>query len=168
MTWLLQQFEPGSTDQNEANEWFYSLFIWGIVLVPTIIVIALAAINKKKKPGLPHVTDMTWTLDVVEAELPVLIHAYHKWSIGDRVIEAQVEKIAELEQGRLAVFWLDIEANPAIVGEYPTLGEKSIALFVDNRLVWQAQGVHDAESVLAEVRPLLPARSEPAGEDGGP
>lgn len=162
MMWLLQQFAPGSTDQNQANEWFYDLFIWLIVLIPTILVIALAAANKKKKPELPHVTDLTWKLDVLEAETPVLIHAYHKWSIGDRVIEAQVEKIGTIEAGRLSVFWLDIEANPTIVGDYPTLGEKCVALFVRERLVWQAQGVHDTDSILAEIRPFLPDAPDPS------
>lgn len=156
ITFLLQQFDPTATNQNEANEWFYSLWIWLAILIPTAFAIILAASKRTKKEELPHVTDMTWKLDVLESELPVLIHAYHKWSIGDRVIEAQVEKLASDLEGRLNVFWLDIESNPDAVGEYPTLGEKCVALFLKDKLAWQAQGVHDAESILREIEPFLP------------
>ena len=89
----MQQFDPTATNPNEANEWFYGLWIWLAILLPMALAIVLAAAKRTQKAELPHVTDMTWKLDVLEAELPVLVHAYHKWSIGDRVIEAQVEKL---------------------------------------------------------------------------
>jgi thioredoxin-like negative regulator of GroEL len=160
ISFLLQQLDPTATNQNEANEWFYSLWIWLAILLPTTLAIVLAAAKRTHKAELPHVTDMTWTLDVLEAELPVLIHAYHRWSIGDRVIEAQVEKLAAEQKDRLDAFWLDIESNPDTVGNYPTLEEKCVALFIKDRLVWQAQGVHDADTILREIEPFL---QEPGG-----
>jgi len=162
----MQQFDPTATNPNEANEWFYGLWIWLAILLPMALAIVLAAAKRTQKAELPHVTDMTWKLDVLEAELPVLVHAYHKWSIGDRVIEAQVEKLAANQQERLTAFWLDIESNPDAVGTYPTLGEKCVALFVKEKLVWQAQGVHDAETILREIEPFLPAPSGVAADEG--
>jgi thioredoxin 1 len=140
----------------EAQGWFYDVFIWVIVIVPILIVILLAALKRTRKPELPHVTDFTFELDVGESPVPVLIHAYHRWSIGDRVIEAQVEKVAAERKGRLSVLWLDIDASPGVVGAYPTLQEKSVALFVGRRLVWQSLGVQDHESILREIDPFLP------------
>ena len=159
ISFLLQQFEPGSENQSQANEWFLGWWMWAAVLLPTALALILAAKNKKRKPELPQLTDMTWELDVLEATRPVLVHAHHKWSIGDRVIEAQVAQLAAAEGDRMSVFWLDIEANPGIVGAHPTLGEKCVALFVEGRLVWQAQGVHDAQSILREIEPFLRDRA---------
>jgi len=160
---LLQQFEPGTDGHEEANEWFYSVFIWILVTIPILFAFVLAAVRKKSKTERPHVTDMTWNLDVNENELPVLVHAYHKWSIGDRVIEAQVEKLREECTGRVDTFSLDIEANPDAVGKFPTLGEKCVALFVDGNLVWQAQGVHDHASILKEIGGWISTEQKAAG-----
>lgn len=167
MIWfLLQQLDPTATNQTEANEWFYDVWIWLAVLVPTALAIVLAAAKRTQKAELPHVTDMTWKLDVLESEFPVLVHAYHKWSIGDRVIEAQVEKLAAEQRERLNAFWLDIESNPDTVGNYPTLEEKCVALFIQDRLVWQAQGVHDADTILREIEPFLPKPGRVAAHEG--
>ena len=73
---------------------------------------------------------------------------------------AQVEKLAAEQKDRLDAFWLDIESNPDTVGNYPTLEEKCVALFIKDRLVWQAQGVHDADTILREIEPFL---QEPGG-----
>ncbi|MAG56801.1 MAG: hypothetical protein CMJ83_10960 [Planctomycetes bacterium] len=161
MSWvyLLQQLAHDTGEHEEANEWFYSVYIWLIAVVPMIVVILLAASKRKRKKELPHVTDMTWKLDIVESERPVLVHAYHKWSIGDHVIEAQVEKVGELCFGRLDVLWLDIEANPNAIDEYPTLGEKCVALFLGEKIAWQSQGVHDAGSIVQEIERFLPAEA---------
>jgi hypothetical protein len=160
-----QQFEPGARGHSDATGWFYDVWIWLLVLVPLALAILVAAVRKKRTPGLPHLTDETFEPEVLASHLPVVVHAYHSWSVGDRVVENQVVRLAEAARGRLLPYWLDIARCPEVVAAYPTLGEKSVALFVGGRLVWQAQGVHDHLTILEEIEPYLPP-GPLAGEPG--
>lgn len=134
-----------------ANEWFHTVYLFLIVLIPTLIVILLAAAKKKSKPALPAATDFSWEPDVLDSEVPVVIHAHNSWSVGDRVIENQVAKLGEVAGPRAKVLWLDIDKCPAVIDRHPTLEEKCVALFIRGRLVWQARGVHDHMTMWREI-----------------
>lgn len=154
-----QQFAPdaSSRDKEAGNDAFFDVGIWILVLLPLAFVIVMAALKKKSKPELPHVTDMTWEVDVVESELPVILHAYTSWSIGDRVIEEQAEKIRNDHGDRYRVLWFDVEKNPGVISKFPTLTRRTLALFVHGRLLWQSVGVHDAADLVREVEETLAA-----------
>ena len=150
---LLAQQARG--EAGDSNEWFHGIYLFLIVLIPLGIVILLAALKKKSKPMLPHVDDFSWEPDVVDSPIPVVIHAYQSWSIGDRVIENQVAKLAELGRGAIRVLWLDIDKCPSVVDRYPTFEEKCVGLLLHGRLLWQAQGVHDHISLWSEISAVL-------------
>lgn len=158
---LIQQPQPGA-DVSAASGDFFSWVIWIIVLVPALFALLLAVKKRKATPTLPHTTDFTWQVDVVESRLPVLIHAYHAWSIGDRVIESQVVLLQERLAGRARVLWLDLDRNPVTCGKHATLEEKSVGFFREGELLWQSTGVQDAGTILAELerRNLIPAAAQ--------
>lgn len=153
---LPQQARGGGESASAATDDFFVWMIWLLVLVPSVIVTLLALKKRKSTPALPHTSDFTWAADVLQSGLPVIIHAYHAWSVGDRVIENQVVKLAESVRGRARVFWLDLDRNPVTVGQHATLEEKSVALFIDGQLRWQCQGVHDHATIKAEIERFLP------------
>ncbi len=150
---LVEAADPGAS---AANAWFYDTWIWIAVLVPTVLAILLAGMKKKRAPVLPHLTDSSFDPEVLESEVPVVVHAYHSWSIGDRVIENQVLRLAAATQGRLRPYWLDLDKCPDTVARFPTLQEKSVALFCRGKLVWQSLGVQDHLTILREIDPFLP------------
>ena len=154
---VVQQFTPGTggPEKEAANEDFFTWMIWPLVLIPMVIVIVLAAAKRKRGPELPHTTDLSWEDDVAESPIPVVIHAYNSWSVGDRVIEKQVEALRRETEGRLAVYWLDIEKNPNVIDRFPTLEARSVALFVRGRLLWQGLGVHGKSELLDEIGETL-------------
>ncbi len=156
---LPQQARGAGQDVSAASDDFFSWIIWLLVLVPALVVLLLAMKKRKGEPQLPHVSDFTWQVDVVDARLPVLVHAYHAWSIGDRVIESQVLRLQETLRGRAHVLWLDLDKNPTTRGQYPTLEQRSVGFFREGKLLWQSTGVEDAVSILEELErlKLLPA-----------
>ncbi len=153
---LPQQAQGGGEAASAATDDFFVWMIWLLVLVPSVIVTLLALKKRKSTPELPHTSDFAWQADVLQSGLPVIIHAYHAWSVGDRVIENQVVKLAESVRGRARVFWLDLDRNPVTVGQHATLEEKSVALFINGELRWQCQGVHDHATIKAEIERFLP------------
>jgi hypothetical protein len=148
----LLAFQDENSTTGASNEWFHGSFLVLLILVPILIVFVLAALNKKAKPRLPHVDDFSWEPDVLESEVPVVIHAYQSWSIGDRVIENQVVQLGNVAKDAVKVFWLDIDKCPQVIDRFRTLEEKCVALFIRGQLVWQAQGVHDHQSLWKEIR----------------
>ena len=115
-----QQFDPNATseERQEATDGFFGSSIWILILVPLFAAILIAAIKRKRTPELRHVTDLSFEIDVVENERPVVVHAYKAWSIGDRVIENQVVKLEAEAEGTLDVFWLDLDKNPGTIKKH--------------------------------------------------
>jgi thioredoxin 1 len=150
-----QQFQPDVEGHEGATDWFYSLWIWVLAIVPLAAAVLIAALRRKRTPELPQVTEDSWEAEVIRSPVPVVVHAYRSWSIGDRVIENQVVKLQAAALGRLKILWLDIEKNPSILSLYPTLGEKSVGLFKGTKLLWQSEGVHDHLTILREIERYL-------------
>ncbi len=99
------QWRPGTTRESreEGTDLFFDVGLWILVLIPLLIVVALAAIKRKRTPELPHVDQESWEEEVASSSLPVVVHVHASWSIGDRVIENQVSKLAEESQSQLKV-----------------------------------------------------------------
>jgi len=154
---LLQQFDPeaGAREKSQGTEWFFDVWLWVLIIVPTLVVILLAASRRKRTPAPPEVLAGNWDEEVIESPLPVVVHVFSKWSVGDRVIEKQVEQLGEKAGGRLKVLWLDIERNSALLEVYPTLEKQSVALFLKGRLLWQSLGVQGHEQMLEEIEEAL-------------
>lgn len=161
---LLQQFDPGSSGSERAQgtDLFFDLVVWMLVILPLVTVVVVAAMRRKRTPELPHVSEATWEEEVVECPVPVVVHVYRAWSIGDRVIENQVQKLGEAADGRLRILWLDIDRNPDLLRVYPTLERRTVALFVGGRLMWQATGVVGHEEMLEEIEEILTPGPRPA------
>ncbi|MSR75617.1 MAG: hypothetical protein EXS14_09150 [Planctomycetes bacterium] len=159
---LPQQARADGADVSAASDDFFSWVIWIIVLVPALAVMLLALKKRKSTPQLPHVTDFTWVVEVTDSRLPVIVHAYHAWSIGDRVVESQVQRLDEALRGRARVLWLDLDKNPVTQGQFPTLEARSVAFFREGTLLWQSTGVQDYATMLAELErlKLLPLTAE--------
>jgi len=154
---LLQQWTPDATSQQKAegNDLFFNVIIWLLVLVPMIVVFLLAVSRKRRRPQLPQVEDSSFEELETRSPLPVVVHVYSTWSIGDRVIESEVSKIAAEQAERFRVLWLDIDQNRAVQSSYPTLSPRSVALFQKGRLLWQSVGVQPAEEMLREMEETL-------------
>lgn len=154
---LAQLVDPRADQEalQKATDGFFGGSIWLLILLPVVFAIIMAALKRRQTPELPHVEEGDWEEEVVNSPLPVILHVYRPWCIGDRVIEAQVVKLAEARQGRLKVRWLDIEKNSGLVASFPSLTERCVALFVRGELLWERQGIHEFNDLLREIESAL-------------
>ena len=159
---LARQWTPETTreDREDGTQFFFDLGVWLLIIVPVVVVMALAALRRKRSPELPHVNSETWKEMVEESPCPVVVHVYDSWSIGDRVIESQVALLAEATVGQMVVYWLELDKNPLLSDRYPTLESRSVALFVAGRLAWQSVGVHGHQEILSEIKVALASRPD--------
>ena len=154
---LAQVVDPaaGGESVQKATESFFGSSIWLLVLIPVILAIALAAAKRRRTPELPHIDEGDWDEEVAQSPLPVVLHVYRPWCIGDRVIEAQIVKLAAAREGRLKVRWLDIEKNSGLRVRFPSLRDRSVVLFLEGRLIWERQGLHEFSDLLTEIEDAL-------------
>ncbi len=127
---------------------------WQTVLlcvIPCIVVLILAKTRKQKEPELPHVDDSSFEDEVLRSELPVLVHFYRTWSIGDRVMINQARRLAERNGPRLKVVWLDVDKSPETVARFPHVETPAFLFFHDGRCLFHGEGVVDEADVDREM-----------------
>jgi thioredoxin 1 len=147
----VQDPAPAPSEAERSQEGFFG---WQTVLwatIPTVLAILLAMSRRKKEPPLPHVTDADFEDVVLRSDIPVLVHFYRTWSIGDRVMINQARRIGERNGERLRVLWVDVEQCPETVGRFSHLETPAFLFFADGRLLFHCEGVVDEADVHREM-----------------
>jgi thioredoxin 1 len=125
------------------------LILWTIL--PILLAIFLARRRSKKKPEPPHVDDRSFDELVLRSDLPVLVHFYRSWSIGDRVMVNTGQNLAVRNAANARTFWLDVDANPETVARFPNLETPAFVFFADGKRIFHAEGVVDEADVQREM-----------------
>ncbi len=141
---------PVSAPEQSQGEFFgWIAVLWAVV--PTIIVLMLAKSRKQKTPEPPHVTDTDFEAEVLKSDMPVLVHFYREWNIGDRVMIKQAERLAKRNGEALKVRWLEIGESPQTLARYPHVETPAFLFFFEGRLLFHAEGVLDEADVHREI-----------------
>ena len=95
-------------------------------------------------------TDGTFDSEVLKSEQPALVDFWAAWCGPCRMIAPIVDQLADEHQGKLSVFKMDVDANPATPGKYNVRGIPSLILFKGGEAVETIVGVQPKEAI-AEV-----------------
>ncbi len=135
----------------KSQEGFFGWQTAAWVIVPMVIVAALARSRRRRVPEPPHVTDADFEAEVLQSPLPVLVHFYREWSIGDRVMINQGRRLAERNGDALKVRWLEVEQNPVTLARYPHVQTPAFLFFCQGKCVFHCEGVVDEADVHREM-----------------
>ena len=139
-----------SAAESSQNDFFgWPLVAW--VIVPFLLAIWLARKRSRKQPEPPQVGDQTFEELVLRSDLPVLVHFYRSWSIGDRVMINVGQRLAERNAANARTFWLDVDANPETVARFPNLETPAFVFFADGKRIFHSEGVVDEADVQREM-----------------
>ena len=136
----------------EANEAFFgwTAVLW--IVIPIALASAWAAWRAKTKPSdLPVFDDEGFVADVLECQMPVLIHFSRAWSIPNRAALSQTELLAYKNRGAIRVGLLDIDANPVTMARFPNLEPPAYLLFYRGRKLFHRPGLIQAEDLQTEI-----------------
>lgn len=151
---LLLYFAQGAEIADEAREsqdTFFDSLIWLFAIVPLAAAILIGLYNKKKKQTVQELDTASFRPEVLESELPILVHFYREWSIGDQVMIAQVEKIGLRARDEFRVGFVNIDDNPELLGLYSRIEPPALLLFAGGERIFQCEGVFDEVDVCEEV-----------------
>lgn len=142
--------QAGSEIQDEQADFFgKSLWLWAFV--PMIVLLLVAWRLRKPKRTIRSFNPVDFETDVLKNPKPVLVHFYRDWSIGDQVMIAQVERIAQNAKDDFEVGWVDAERFPALMGLYSNMNAPAILLFAGGKRILQCEGVHDEADIRRDV-----------------
>ena len=75
------------------------------------------------------IADDTFTKEVLENDMPVLIDFWAEWCMPCKAIAPLIEQAAEAYAGKVKVVKIDIDENKEIAGQYNVRGIPTLLLF---------------------------------------
>jgi thioredoxin 1 len=82
-----------------------------------------------------HVTDTTFSSEVLESQLPVLVDYWAEWCGPCKMIGPVLDESAESYAGRLHIAKIDIDQNQAVPSRYRVRGIPTLMLFKNGEVV---------------------------------
>lgn len=107
--------------------------------------------------NLPELTEETFTAEVLESELPVLVDFGAVWCGPCKMLDPVVEEIAGELTGKLKVTHLDVDHNPNLAMQYNVMGVPTLILFLNGEPVERMSGYKPKKRILDLFEPYLNA-----------
>jgi len=90
--------------------------------------------------GLVHINDKTFTTEVLNSDIPVLVDFWATWCGPCRSISPIVEELAKEFSGRVKVTKLNVDESPATPSQYGVRGIPTLILFKGGKIFDQIVG----------------------------
>jgi thioredoxin 1 len=90
--------------------------------------------------GLVHVNDKTFSSEVLNSDVPVLVDFWATWCGPCRSISPIVEELAKEFSGRVKVTKLNVDESPATPTQYGVRGIPTLILFKGGKIFDQIVG----------------------------
>ncbi len=96
-------------------------------------------------------TDQTFEEDVIKSDKPVLVDFWAPWCGPCKLVGPIIENVAQKTEGKVRVFKLNVDENPATAGKYGITGIPTIMIFESGKVKKQFVGVRNEEEYLGAL-----------------
>ncbi len=100
----------------------------------------------------PATTDSTFRKDVLESDLPVLVDFWADWCGPCRMLAPTIDQISTELTGKLRVFKMDVDSNPATATSFGVQAIPTLILFAGGQPRAQIVGVKGKGTLLEEIQ----------------
>ena len=101
------------------------------------------------------ITDDTFETEIVQADKPVLVDFWATWCGPCQMIAPVLEEIAAEHADELAIFKLDVDANPRTPMQFGVMGIPTLILFKNGEAVERITGYMPKDRFWAKLTPFL-------------
>jgi thioredoxin 1 len=105
--------------------------------------------------GVAEVTDADFDVEVIGADLPVLVEFTADWCPPCRQMAPVLSALAQEEGDRLKVVQLDVDTNPVTTNAYKVLSMPTFMVFRDGEPVKAMVGARAKRRLLEELSEVL-------------
>ncbi|MDY0308521.1 MAG: thioredoxin TrxA [Castellaniella sp.] len=85
--------------------------------------------------SIKHVSDASFSGDVLQSDLPVLVDYWAEWCGPCKMIAPLLDEIAAQYQGRVTIAKLNVDENPSSAAQYGIRGIPTLMLFKGGKAV---------------------------------
>lgn len=89
--------------------------------------------------------------DVLASPVPVLVDFSASWCAPCRIMKPTVSQLAAEYKGKIKVFGLDVDGNPAVADQYKVKVLPTFLLFQNGKVVETASGFQAKEDLSASI-----------------
>ena len=108
---------------------------------------------------LMHVTDESFSKEVLSSSIPVLVDFWAPWCAPCRMIAPVIEEISNEYNGFLKVVKLNTDENPLISMDYQIMGIPTLGIFVNGKMVDQLVGAVPKNQLVEKVKYYIQGNS---------
>ena len=97
------------------------------------------------------VTDASFSKDVLEAAIPVVVDCWAPWCGPCRMMMPTIDRLARESGGKFRVAKLNTDENPQIASQYHIDGIPTLLILQKGKLVQKLVGVQPFENVKSQL-----------------
>jgi thioredoxin 1 len=97
------------------------------------------------------VTDASWSADVLQADVPVLVDFWAEWCGPCKAVAPVLEEIAGEYAGKLTIVKLNVDENPNTARNYQIMSIPTMAVFKGGEIVKSIIGARPKAAILKEL-----------------
>lgn len=147
-----QQEAPPAGPHQEANETFFGPIMWALVVIPCLLMMALALRRAKTRPDtLPQFDDSNFDELVLHSPVPVLVHFSREWNVANSAALAQTELLRWQNRGAVTVGLLEIDQCPHVMERFPGLEPPAYLLFHRGHKLFHRPGLRQANELQDDI-----------------
>jgi thioredoxin 1 len=102
-----------------------------------------------------HVTDASFTTDVLASDKPVLVDFWAEWCNPCKLVSPVLEEIASEHADKLTIVKLNIDENPETARAYQIMSIPTMSVFQGGQIVKNIVGAKPKAALLRDLEAYL-------------
>lgn len=105
--------------------------------------------------GASALTSDTFEQEVLKSEIPVVVDFWAEWCGPCKVLAPTVDAIADEYAGKIKVFKVDVQSEPALASKYGVSSIPTLLVFKGGEIADRMVGMQPKQSITGRIDPLL-------------